>query len=231
MKNGLWVQLSFILFLTLITGIIFNLSNTNRIPFIGEERKTDFSSSDSLLEVLRIQDSLQKIADSLSKISQYRLDSVKQAQETRIKDSLEALRKADSVRKVQDSLRQSTQKPEDTVRADNTVKQEFVKPVDIRLNFAKALFDKGYTFIDSRDVVDYNAGHIKGALNIPYKEISSYKSRLESMDKNIVYVIYCSKACDVSIDMAYYMARMGFKKVYIFHGGWDEWMEAGYPSD
>jgi 3-mercaptopyruvate sulfurtransferase SseA len=31
--------------------------------------------------------------------------------------------------------------------------------------------------------------------------------------------------------MAYYMARMGFKKVYIFHGGWDEWKEAGYPSD
>jgi rhodanese-related sulfurtransferase len=91
------------------------------------------------------------------------------------------------------------------------------------------LFDKKYKFIDARDVADFNAGHIQGAINIPYHEIEKYKDKLNSLPKDQVYITYFSSACDVSIDMAYYMAKMGFTKVYIFHGGWDEWKNAGFP--
>jgi rhodanese-related sulfurtransferase len=122
------------------------------------------------------------------------------------------------------------QKTEDSIKnAQNTQTQDIVKPVDIRIDFAKALFDKKYRFIDARDIADYNAGHIQGALNIPYHEYEKYKDRLNNLPKDQVYVTYCSSACDVSIDMAYAMAKLGFKKVYIFHGGWDEWKAAGYP--
>jgi rhodanese-related sulfurtransferase len=51
------------------------------------------------------------------------------------------------------------------------------------------------------------------------------------LPKDKVYVIFCSSACDVSIDLAYAMAHMGFTRVYIFHGGWDTWNEAGYPKN
>jgi rhodanese-related sulfurtransferase len=228
-KNTL-LQIGGILLLVLLVGIFFNLSNPNRIQFIANEKIVDFSQSDSLMNTLRIQDSLSKIADSLKMISGKRDDSLKLANEKRLQDSILAAGKQDSLKRVQDSLKAVKEKTEDSIKnAQNT--QDIVKPVDIRIDFAKALFDKKYRFIDARDIADYDAGHIQGALNIPYHEYEKYKNRLDNLPKDQVYITYCSAACDVSIDMAYAMAKLGFKKVYIFHGGWDEWKAAGYPAN
>ncbi len=216
-----------ILGITLFAGIFFNLSNPNRIQFIGDEKTVDFSQSDSLLKALHIQDSLQKIADSIKTISSKREDSLKSAYEKRMQDSLLDVRKQDSIKNIKDSLAAILKNKEDSLKNA----QNFSKPVDIKLDFAKALFDKKYRFIDSRDPADYNAGHVSGAMNIPFHEIENYRNVLDGLPKDQVYVVYCSAACDVSIDLAYYMAKMGFKKTYIFHGGWDEWLAAGYPAN
>jgi rhodanese-related sulfurtransferase len=211
-----------------VVSIIFNLSHTNRLPFIGKEKEIDYSQSDSLLNALRIQDSVQRAADSLQQISIHKKDSLNFLSEQEAKDSLQAILKHDSIRKVKDSLKIAKQKVQDSVKNVQN-EQEIVKPVDIRLNFAKALYDKKYQFIDARDEADYNEGTIKGAINIPYHKLDELKPKLEKMPKNKVYVCFCSSACDVSIDLAYAMAHMGFTHVYIFHGGWDEWKNAGYP--
>lgn len=220
-----------ILVLTLLTGIFFNLSNPNRIQFIANEKIVNFSQSDSLLNALRIQDSILRSADSLKNTSNRREDSLRLAHEKHIQDSLLAVNKSDSLKRIQDSLKTVNQKKEDSIKNAQNQVQEIVKPVDIKIDFAKALFDKKYRFIDARDIADYGAGHIQGALNIPFHEIEKYKDRLNDLPKDQVYVTYCSSACDVSIDMAYYMAKLGFKKVYIFHGGWDEWKAAGFPAN
>jgi rhodanese-related sulfurtransferase len=220
------LQSSAILGITLLCGIFFNISNPNRIQFIGDVKDVDFSASDSLLNALRIQDSLQKIADSIKSSSTLREDSLKSAMEKRLQDSIMNARKLDSIKHIQDSIETAKKSAEDSLK---NAKEEFIKPVDIKIDFAKALFDKKYSFIDSRDPPDFTAGHIQGALNIPFHDIEKYKSVLEGLAKDKVYVVYCSSACDVSIDLAYYMAKMGFRKTYIFHGGWDEWKAAGYP--
>jgi rhodanese-related sulfurtransferase len=212
----------------MLTGIFFNLSNPNGIQFIGEEKRVDFSESDSLLNALRLQDSLQRAADSLKLLSGKREDSLKMLMDQKAKDSLLALQK-DSLKRVQDSVKAAKQKAEDSLKNAQNLTQEIVKPVDIKIDFAKALFDKKHRFIDARDAADFEAGHIQGAMNIPYHDLEKYREKLNSLPKDQVYVTYCSSACDVSIDMAYAMAKMGFKKVYIFHGGWDEWKNAGYP--
>lgn len=181
---------------------------------------------------LKKQDSLQRAADSLKNLSISREDSLKTAAEKRVKDSLNVV-KQDSIKRVQDSIKIAANKLKDSLKnAQNNNTQntnDIVKPIDIRLDFAKALFDKHYRFIDARDVNDYNAGHIQGAMNLPFHEIDKYKDVLDGLPKDQVYITYCSAACDVSIDLAYKMAHMGFKKLYIFHGGWDEWKKAGYP--
>jgi rhodanese-related sulfurtransferase len=222
-------QTGLILLLTLLIGIFFNIANPNRIQFIGDEKIVDFSQSDSLLNALRIQDSLSKAADSLKRISGLREDSLRLANEKRLQDSLLAARKQDSLKKIQDSIKTAQQKNEDSLKNAQNNQTDIVKPVDIRIDFAKALFDKKYRFLDARDAADYNAGHIQGAINIPYHELEKYRDKLNALPRDQVYITYCSSACDVSIDMAYAMAKMGFKKVYIFHGGWDEWKAAGYP--
>ncbi len=231
MSKKTLLQVSGILVLALLTGIFFNISNPHRIQFIANEKIVDFSASDSLLNALRIQDSILKAADSLKNSSNKREDSLKLAMEKHIQDSILAANKSDSLKRIQDSLKAVNQKKEDSIKNAQNQTQEFAKPVDIKIDFAKALFDKKYRFIDARDVSDYNAGHVQGAINIPFHEIEKYKDRLNDLPKDQVYVTYCSTACDVSIDMAYYMAKLGFKKVYIFHGGWDEWKAAGYPAN
>jgi rhodanese-related sulfurtransferase len=155
-----------------------------------------------------------------------REDSLRIANEKKLQDSLLNAGKQDSIKHVKDSIEAA-----DKSKADSNaqLKENIVKPVDIKIDFAKALYDKKYRFIDSRDPPDFQAGHIEGAMNIPFHEIEKFRDVLDGLPKDQVYVIYCSSACDVSIDMAYYMAKMGFKKTYIFHGGWDEWKEAGYP--
>lgn len=229
MNKQALLQVTGILVITLLAGIFFNISNPNRIQFIANEKVVDFSSSDSLLNALRIQDSILKAADSLKNSSNQRSDSLKAALEKHKQDSILAANKTDSLKRVQDSLKTLQQKKEDSIK--NAQPTEIVKPVDIKIDFAKALFDKKYRFIDARDISDYNAGHIQGAMNIPFHEIEKYKDKFNDLPKDQVYVTYCSAACDVSIDMAYYMAKLGFKKVYIFHGGWDEWKNAGYPAN
>jgi len=216
--------------LTLAVGIFFNLANPNRIQFIGNEEIVDFSKSDSLMNALKKQDSIQRAADSVKTNSLNREDSLRLVNEKRLQDSILAKNKSDSLKNIQDSLKTADQKKQDSIKNSQQV-QEITKPVDIKIDFAKALFDKKYRFLDARDVSDYSAGHIQGAMNIPFHEIEKYKDRFNDLPKDQVYVTYCSSACDVSIDMAYYMAKLGFKKVYIFHGGWDEWKNAGYPAN
>lgn len=216
--------------MTLAVGIFYNISNPNGIQFIANEKVVDFSQSDSLMNALRMQDSIQRAADSLKTNSLNREDSLRLVNEKRLQDSILAKNKSDSLKKIQDSVKTADQKKQDSIKNSQTT-QEISKPVDIKIDFAKALFDKKYRFIDARDLSDYSAGHIQGAMNIPFHEIEKYKDRLNDLPKDQVYVTYCSTACDVSIDMAYYMAKLGFKKVYIFHGGWDEWKNAGYPAN
>lgn len=225
------MQVAGILILTVLAGIFYNLSNPNRIQFVANEKVVDFSKSDSLMNALRIQDSLLKSADSMKNSSMKREDSLRIANEKRIQDSILTANRSDSLKHIHDSLKVADQKKEDSIKNAQNQAQDFAKPVDIKIDFAKALFDKKYRFLDARDISDYDAGHVQGAMNIPFHEIEKYKDRLTDLNKDLVYVTYCSSACDVSIDMAYYMAKMGFKKVYIFHGGWDEWKAAGYPAN
>jgi len=223
-----FLQIIVILLIVLPVGIIYNISSPNRLPFIGGDKEIDYSKSDSLMNVLRIQDSLQRIADSLNRSSMHTADSLRLVQEQKAKDSLQAVLKQDSIKHASDSLKANKQRIQDSI-SNAKKEQDIIKPVDIRIDFAKALFDKGYKFIDARDEADFNAGSIKGAMNIPFHQLDANKSKLEGLPKDKVYVAFCSSACDVSIDLAYAMAHMGFTRVYIFHGGWDAWKEAGYP--
>ena len=231
MNKKVFLQAAGILILTFLVGIFYNLANPNRIQFIGNEKVVDFSKSDSLMNALRLQDSLTKVADLLKNSSMKREDSLRILNEKRIQDSILTANKNDSLKRIQDSLKTVNQKKDDSIKNAQNQVQDYAKPIDIKIDFAKALFDKKYRFIDARDISDFDAGHVQGALNIPFHEIDKYKDRLNDLSKDQVYVTYCSSACDVSIDMAYFMAKMGFKKVYIFHGGWDEWKAAGYPSN
>ena len=67
-----------------------------------------------------------------------------------------------------------------------------------------------YIIVDVRSASEYNEGHIKGAINIPYTEIGNYK-----LDKTKTILVYCKSgsrsksAHDVLEKLGYDVYDMG----------------------
>lgn len=114
---------------------------------------------------------------------------------------------------------------------DDTPKP-FSQPVAIKLSRAYDLFKQGVKFIDSRSTEEFAEGHIKNAINIPFYESEKYDDVLNKIDKNEILVTYCSgEDCDTSILHGDELFDKGYKRVYIFYGGWNDWLDAGYPIE
>ena len=114
----------------------------------------------------------------------------------------------------------------------DTPNDTFEEAKAITLKQAYSLFEQDAFFIDARDYVEYEIGHIRGAITLPYQEFDKYKSVLESISKDTPLVTYCDgRDCDLSILLGDKLFEMGYKKVYIFFGGWIDWQQNDYPIE
>ena len=100
---------------------------------------------------------------------------------------------------------------------------------------AKKKWDQGVIFLDARaeDFYLYE-GHIAGAISIPVMEFDAafaqVKDRLPLPDEEIV--CYCSGfGCEESTMLAEKLTEKGYRRVYVYEGGWPEWSEEGLPSE
>jgi rhodanese-related sulfurtransferase len=102
----------------------------------------------------------------------------------------------------------------------------------ITLKHAYSLYNQNVLFIDARDYVEYEIGHIKYAVSLPYLDYDEYKTILDTIAKTIPIVVYCDgKDCDLSILLGDKLFESGYKEVYIFFGGWIDWQMANYPVE
>lgn len=114
----------------------------------------------------------------------------------------------------------------------NEIEPAFAEPIAIKLARAYELYNQNVTFIDARTKEEFAEGHIKNSINIPFYDSEKYETLLKSLDKNKTIVTYCSgEDCDLSIMLGDELFGKGFKRVYIFYGGWNDWLEAGYPIE
>lgn len=106
------------------------------------------------------------------------------------------------------------------------------RPIQIQISNVKALFDaKAGTIIDAREPVDYKAGHIPGAINLPYDEVVTDPERLERFDpEGKPIIVYCGgTTCELSMNLGFALVSAGKKRVLVFTGGWPEWSTSGFP--
>ncbi len=106
--------------------------------------------------------------------------------------------------------------------------------------YIKLSLDEAYTdiyqgklgiFIDSRYAEEYEAGHIDGAVTIPYDEVFENAEKLADIPFDKLIAIYCAGSdCNSSYILAEELIMMGYKRVFIFEGGWLLWQEANYPT-
>lgn len=114
----------------------------------------------------------------------------------------------------------------------NEVIADFDKPKAITIDFAYQLYNQKVKFIDARPAEEFAEGHIKGAINIPFYGSENYQHELDKISKDQILVTYCSgDDCELSILLGDELFEKGYKKVYVFFGGWNQWNEKGYPVD
>lgn len=106
------------------------------------------------------------------------------------------------------------------------------RPIQIGVAAARQFFDRSAAvFVDARDRDEYTAGHVPGALSLPYDEVVSEPERLQRLDAGgKPIIVYCGGgACELSIRLAEELIVAGQKRVLVYMGGLPEWAAAGHP--
>lgn len=85
--------------------------------------------------------------------------------------------------------------------------------------------------VDARKSEDRQAaGWIEGSVPLPNYDTSEQSLSKAIPDKNTPVLFYCNGVkCGRSVESANKALAMGYKNIYWFRGGWEEWLEKKMP--
>ena len=89
----------------------------------------------------------------------------------------------------------------------------------------------GATFVDARPRDDYVAGHIDGALSVPFAERAGELDELRrELPRTRPLVVYCEGgACTSAFELSAWLAANGWRDVSVLDDGYPAWEAAGFP--
>jgi rhodanese-related sulfurtransferase len=97
-----------------------------------------------------------------------------------------------------------------------------------RKELLRRMRDGLVTVIDTRPPEEFAAGHLRGAISVPLREL---KHRLRGMPRDQEIVAYCRGAyCVLSYEAVAELRRRGFK-AFRLEEGYPEWRAAGLPIE
>lgn len=109
------------------------------------------------------------------------------------------------------------------------------RPFSVELDIVRKFVDaKGALILDAREPDEFAAGHIPGAINVPYESAGSDPARLQALDPGgKPIIIYCGGGtCEVSMHLAETLIfQHGRRRVLVYMGGWPDWVKAGAPVE
>jgi rhodanese-related sulfurtransferase len=114
----------------------------------------------------------------------------------------------------------------------NLIKEQQAKIPTTTLTEAYDLYlKKKVVFIDARDPLSFEEGHIAGALNIYPDEAVRHAANLKiKYDQGFAIITYCDgPQCPLSKETAHALLMRGIPNVKILVNGWGIWLKAGYP--
>ena len=89
--------------------------------------------------------------------------------------------------------------------------------------------DTHFFLVNVLDSLYYEDCHIRGSINIPLDAIENWAKNL---DKNTAIVVYCaSYLCPMSLTAYMKLHAMGFKNIYAYEGGMNEWYHMNVPVE
>ncbi|MYM62545.1 rhodanese-like domain-containing protein [Pseudomaricurvus sp. HS19] len=95
---------------------------------------------------------------------------------------------------------------------------------------ARYLYERGAVFVDVRSREDWQAGHIRGALHLDFRNDFDLLQSITSIKADTPLVLYCeSRHCLRSAYASLVSVLWGYQHVYYFRDGYFAWMLQDYP--
>ena len=110
------------------------------------------------------------------------------------------------------------------------------EPSDLDLQKFDAIVKGGQGIVlDARPELFHRLGHVPGALSLPREDFDAafagLRPRLEAYRAGPI-AVYCSdETCDDSRLVQGRLVALGYERVSVFPGGWEEWSGAGLPKE
>jgi rhodanese-related sulfurtransferase len=99
-------------------------------------------------------------------------------------------------------------------------------PSDVHADLGKGV--AGFLVVDCRGPDAYAAGHVPGALSVPYRTIAQ---RAATVPRDKLLVLYCTGPhCNASTKAAVQWAALGYRVKEMIGGLWG-WQQEGYPLE
>ena len=203
-----------------VLGLVINYFNPNGISLIREKQELNWAPDSIFIESPI--DSTDIPTDS-SKLISINSEEEKEILEQTVESTSE-VENQHVEKEIQNKEPKKVEKIPEVIAFD--------APKAVKLEQAFSLYKKGVLFIDARDEADFLAGHISNSVNIPFDDFDNHKQKLKQISKDKPLVVYCAGTdCDLSILLGDLLFDQGYKQVYIFFGGWNEWLDADYPVE
>jgi rhodanese-related sulfurtransferase len=85
--------------------------------------------------------------------------------------------------------------------------------------------------VDTRTQAEYDLGHLQGALHLPsiafIKYYPTVGPTLKKAQNKVLILYCCSHQCGASQKVARQLQAKGYKDLYLYPGGWNEWVSKG----
>jgi rhodanese-related sulfurtransferase len=88
--------------------------------------------------------------------------------------------------------------------------------------------DKKPQIVDVRTKAEFDAAHIKGAINIDINQIDFQKKIVKKLKKDRIVYVYCTKGMR-SLRAAEILSNLDFIRIYNLEGGLEAWKKSGFP--
>ena len=113
------------------------------------------------------------------------------------------------------------------------INEKMANPIirEISIDIAKDLFDQNMLFVDARSEEYYLEGHIpKAVCNDNLDTLIIKIEKQIALDDG--FVVYCrDDDCGSSEELAYLLQEQGFSNIYLFKGGWKQWIDNNLPME
>jgi rhodanese-related sulfurtransferase len=193
-------QIVLIIVVASIFGLIYNYRARNPLPLIYQGPKVNYVSDSAF--ILQPDSTSQHIIDTTKTLNNLSANKEISEEQTGLNKNIKNL---------------NQQHSSNTLGSiDSAVSYEQV---------VKHLNDTNFVFVDARTIENYNKGHIGKSINIyPYLEQSEYIKKLLNLPDNKIIIVYCDGGtCELSHIVIEDLQKFGYKKIFIYEGGWEEW--------